>query len=114
MHELVYEESRDKKEEDELEMMLRTFLSPAPVNILRELSKKGKVVKSEFLEKGKTGVYWPTYSRYEEALLKAGLIKIEKEDTFPFRQTIELTEKGKRVVELLNEIERLIMTEENH
>ncbi|MEM3484849.1 MAG: hypothetical protein QXG08_07195 [Candidatus Methanomethyliaceae archaeon] len=98
-------------EENVLEMMLESFLSPAPVKILMELEKTGRITKSDLLEKGKTGVYWPTYSKYEEPLLKAGLIKIDKEPTFPFRQTVELTEKGKRVIALLREIESLIMVE---
>lgn len=102
-----------KSEENVLEMMLESFLSPAPVKILIELYKAGKITKSEFLEKGETGVYWPTYSKYEDAFKKAGLIKVEKENNFPFRQTIELTDKGKKVVALIREIEGLITTEDS-
>jgi DNA-binding MarR family transcriptional regulator len=100
---------------DVLTMMLDAFLSPAPVKILMELGKRGKVYKSEFLEaksrNGGSGVYWPTYTRYEEAFIRAGLIKITKEPEFPFRQTVELTDKGKEVIEHLESIARLIKTD---
>ncbi len=98
--------------EAELKMLLDSFLSPSPIKILREVQKRGNPTKTELLEEKGTGVHWPTYSKYERPLIDAGLIRIEEEATFPFGQRIILTEKGKKVLDLLDELQRMIITDE--
>lgn len=90
------------------EVKLNAFLNPGPINILKVIGEAGRISKSKLLEEKGTGVHWPTYSRYEKALIDAGLIKIEEEGGFPFRQTITITEKGREVLSLLDKISDLI------
>jgi len=89
-------------------MQLDSFLSPGPAKILLELEKRGGVaLKSELLSKGGS-VRWATYILYEKGFVRAGLIKITEEKVFPFKQTIELTEKGWELVAHLRAIQKLI------
>jgi len=43
-----------------------------------------------------------------EIMSENGLIKVSKETTFPFTKTVKLTDKGRRVADLLSEIERVL------
>ena len=105
------ESVRKSDRTDVLQTLLKQFLSPAPIKILRELNERGRVYKSELMEGNKATIRWGTYTEYEEPFLEAGLIEIEKESTFPFRQYIIVSEKGKEVLVCLDQIERLILTE---
>ncbi len=99
-------ESKNEKAEL-LDMLLNAFLSPGPVKIIMEIGKRGKVEKTKLMDIEKA-VRRALYAEYEEAFIEADLIKIEKMKDFPYSHTVELTDKGKQLYQLLLKIEKLV------
>jgi DNA-binding MarR family transcriptional regulator len=72
--------------------------------ILKALMTKDKMLARELVEKSRasTSVLNPSLKHLEEL----GLVKEEREEDFPRRRFIMLTDKGRKVGELLYEIEK--------
>ena len=76
------------------------------IEILVTLSKQDKLFLSELLMKLKTKDT-NTVNRRIETLRDAGLLKEEGEEKFGGRRYLWLTKKGKKIAELLSEIDKL-------
>ena len=68
--------------------------------VLLTVYRNGKLTMSELYEKTKFSTI--TILKHVNALIKAGLLKEEREGTFPKRRVIRVSKEGGRVASLLN------------
>ena len=81
-------------------------LTEVEQRVLKALAAKDKMLARELVEaaRASTSVLNPAVEHLEQL----GLVTEERENEFPRRRFIMLTERGKKVAELLFEIEKLI------
>ena len=79
--------------------------------ILIELYKTGRKLTKGDLSKNIGGSSGTFKKRFDE-LEKEGLIGVEQEKEFPFKEWVYLTEKGRKVAKHLLEIKKIMESEE--
>ncbi len=87
-------------------MSVRALEQTAAIRLLLLLAKHGKMSMLDIryhLDASNTAIY-----NAIKKLSKAGLVNDEYEEHFPRRRLISLTEKGRRVAELLAQIEAVL------
>lgn len=83
------------------------MLSRTEIEILLALEKKGGKLNISDLADYVKGSYTTIYKSVDN-LKQLGLLEERKADRFPFTRIIELTEKGRKVAEYLEEIRKIV------
>jgi len=103
--------NRKEEERKFTDMIMDEIKRSAAIKLLLKIheyekKKQEKRTISGFMDE--MGIRAETYYKYKKAFIELGLIEEVKEETFPFRSYLKLTNKGKKIIEKIQEIEKIL------
>jgi len=96
----------------EIHKPVSKMLDEYMIRVLLVLAREDKIPVSIIVERAKSSPN-AVYNALRK-LIQSGLISEEREEDFPRRRLISLTDRGRKVAELLVEIEKVLIEDVEH